>query len=147
VEGCLAVCHAGLERLYSTFRYGDGTLQEALEERRVRAAFDDSNESSGRSRLLFRSGRVNGMVRGTPTTDGLVLPYRDKILRGGQVLQQMDKWASSGVIEPDTAAAIHNLTPTDVDLSPSNNSDWVFVVMGAGAAMGPLDTLLSMGRR
>jgi len=61
------------------------------------------------------------------------------------VLQQMDKWASSGVIEPDTANAIHNLTPTDVDLSPSNNSDWVFVVMGAGAAMGPLDTLLSMG--
>jgi len=62
------------------------------------------------------------------------------VLQGEDVCRKMLDWVKKGVIEADTAAAICNLRLSDLSLH-----EYVFVIMGAGAAMGPLDTLLSLG--
>lgn len=139
-EDCLAVARAGLERMYNTFEYGDITLQEALLKRRNRALLDPSGSN------YFCTGKVVGIgmkqIDTTTTRMEIVLPVGQITLRGSQVHEQMQSWEAKGVIEPDTAAAVRDLQTADMCLS---NSDWVFVIMGAGAAMGPLDTLLSLG--
>ena len=78
------------------------------------------------------------------------------LLRGNEVHKRLETWATRGIITSDVAAAVRNFRPSDLDLSISSSSNdgkisndkncpWVFVAMGAGAEMGPLQALLSMG--
>mmetsp|Transcript_14501 Transcript_14501/g.20456 ORF Transcript_14501/g.20456 Transcript_14501/m.20456 type:complete len:571 (-) Transcript_14501:35-1747(-) len=147
-DACLAVAQAGLDRLYDTFRYQGTSLKNAL---------TNNHGINDESSLVFETGKIVGTGQLPSTIDGnnntdnhnhLKLPIgkdknkRNTVLYGADVIQQLDDWARVGVVEPDTAEAIRNLTRQDLNLQLS---DWVFVVMGAGAAMGPLQTLLSLG--
>ena len=152
-DGALAVARVGLQQIYQTFQYNNMPLRDALDLHRRKIRSDEAATAGGTgsdSRMpepYFRTGRIDGTtVRNNNNSAALTLPVGPKgrtVLRGPEVNNQMTAWLEKGVIEPDTAAAIRNLQPEqDFILS---DSEWVFVVMGAGAAMGPLETLLSLG--
>ncbi len=72
----------------------------------------------------------------------LTLPYRGERLGGDALLRRLDAWVADGVIEPscaDAVRAVHD-NPDWLDLS-----DQRVVVLGAGAEMGPLASLLRWG--
>jgi hypothetical protein len=63
-------------------------------------------------------------------------------LKGDALRAQLDKWATAGTIEPSCRDAIQRVAdhPDWLDLS----SEW-FVLLGAGAAMGPYEILIAHG--
>ncbi len=78
---------------------------------------------------------------GAPQRD-LVVPYRGNRLTGDDLHRQLDRWTNGGVVEPSFAEAVRAVmaNPDWLDLS-----DTRMVVLGAGAEMGPLISLLRWG--
>ena len=72
----------------------------------------------------------------------VTIPYRGRLLRGGELDKQLDAWASGGIIEESCAAAVREVAanPDWLDLSGHT-----LVVLGAGAEMGPLPAVLGWG--
>ena len=158
---CLAIAEAGLKRIYDTFVYNNNkrtlSLKDALEQRPQASSTHqpevfEAGTVFGNGQLPNGVGSSSSMPSSEHTDSSatsfehLILPMKDnRTLRGTEVIAQLWDWVSRGVIEPDTALAVQNLHPnTDLNLQ-QNSSEWVFVIMGAGAAMGPLQTLLKLG--
>jgi hypothetical protein len=83
----------------------------------------------------------------TVTGDGTVerelsVPYHGQRLRGDALARQLDSWVTRGVIEPSCAEAVRAVmaNPDWLDLS-----DLRVAVLGAGAEMGPVHSLLRWG--
>lgn len=80
---------------------------------------------------------------GEPVTE-LVLPYRGARLRGDEIRRRIESWVEAGVVEPTVADAVEAVLA---------NPDWLrleghtVAVLGAGAEMGPLPSLLRWGAR
>jgi hypothetical protein len=78
---------------------------------------------------------------GDPETE-LTVPYAGRRLGGGDLSRQLDTWASDGVIEPTVTEAVERVLA---------NPEWLrlegrtVVVLGAGAEIGPLTSLLRWG--
>jgi hypothetical protein len=72
----------------------------------------------------------------------VVLPEHGTLLSGTALERRLDDWLAAGVIEPSCAEAVRTVAahPEWLDLS-----DLSFVLMGAGAQMGPLASLLTWG--
>lgn len=72
----------------------------------------------------------------------LVLPYRGQRLRGDEITRQLADWVNAGVIEPSCAEAVAAVlaNPDWLDLS-----DITVVALGAGAEMGPVQSVLRWG--
>lgn len=70
------------------------------------------------------------------------LPYHGDRLRGGALLRQLDTWVDAGVMEPSCAEAVRavQVNPDWLDLS-----DVTVVAFGAGAEMGPVQSVLRWG--
>lgn len=66
--------------------------------------------------------------------------YKNKELKGEELIKQVDKWAEVGTIEPDAAASIRNIASRPLDLK-----DKCFVLFGAGSQMGPFNKLTAHG--
>nr|WP_218860287.1 hypothetical protein [Petropleomorpha daqingensis] len=72
------------------------------------------------------------------------LPYGGTRLRGDELRRRLDTWADGGVLEPSAAEAVRTVLA---------NPEWLrlpdrtVVVLGAGAEMGPLPSLLRWGAR
>jgi hypothetical protein len=123
-----AVPRAGLASLHRRFEFlRDGatvTLPEAVALPPARA---------------LTTVRVEG--RGGPTTE-LCVPYRGDTLTGDRLLERLDRWVDAGTVEPSFATAIGRVV---------SNPDWLdlagrtFVVLGAGAEMGPVGALSRWG--
>ncbi|SCF20425.1 hypothetical protein [Micromonospora mirobrigensis] len=70
------------------------------------------------------------------------LPYRGQRLRGDDLRRRLDAWVDAGVVEPTCAEAVRAVLA---------NPDWLdlrdqrIVVLGAGAEMGPLPSVLRWG--
>jgi hypothetical protein len=82
-------------------------------------------------------------VVGTGSVDReLSIPYRGQRLRGDALERQLDAWVDGGVIEATCAEAVRAVgaNPGWFDLS-----DQRIVVLGAGAEMGPVHSLLRWG--
>ena len=82
-------------------------------------------------------------VRGTgERTTELSLPLHGQRLRGDALRRQLDDWSARGILEPSAADAVRAVlaNPDWLDLS-----DQRVVVLGAGAEMGPLRSILSWG--
>lgn len=128
----LAVAQAGLDACYNTFRFVrdsdkfDGSLAEALEH------FKGS----------FELGHVKGTKSAPAAGYTLEVPYNGGVLSGAALEAQLNKWAQYGTIEPSCAAAIAWAAKSGSKL---DLSDKYFVLLGAGAAMGPLQVLLAHG--
>ncbi|MFB9237687.1 hypothetical protein ACFFWC_19360, partial [Plantactinospora siamensis] len=95
------------------------------------------------------AGDPAGEPLATATLDGggvpereLSLPYRGQRLRGAELSRRLDAWVDAGVIEPSCAEAVRAVQA---------NPDWLdlrdqrIVVLGAGAEMGPLPSILRWG--
>jgi hypothetical protein len=83
------------------------------------------------------------VIRGSgPRTEQLILFDDDLEVRGAALEQLLERWRDEGVAEPSAVDALLTLAqnPEWLDLSDST-----FVVMGAGAEMGPLRSLLRWG--
>jgi hypothetical protein len=72
----------------------------------------------------------------------LVLPYRGARLRGADLDRQLDRWLAAGVIEPSCAEAVRTVAANPDALAMPDHR---IVVLGAGAEMGPLTSLLRWG--
>jgi hypothetical protein len=83
--------------------------------------------------------RIEG--RGEAVTQ-LAVPYRGGRLVGDRLLHQLQVWVDDGIMEPSVLPAIESVLA---------NPDWLrlegrtVVVLGAGAEIGPLRSLLSWG--
>jgi len=72
------------------------------------------------------------------------LPFGGTRLRGDDLRRRLDTWTERGVLEPSAAEAVRTVMA---------NPDWLrlpdrtVVVLGAGAEMGPLPSLLRWGAR
>eukprot|EP01104_Vermistella_antarctica_P005936 TRINITY_DN16682_c0_g1_i1.p1 TRINITY_DN16682_c0_g1~~TRINITY_DN16682_c0_g1_i1.p1 ORF type:complete len:760 (+),score=228.59 TRINITY_DN16682_c0_g1_i1:73-2280(+) len=128
-EDCLKIANAGLEHLHNSFEFvRDGkttSLQEAME----------TNKGT------FHTGFIQGDKK-KPRGLRFEIPYKEKTLTGDDIVEQCQKWAEYGTIEPEAAEAISLVAknPKWCDLS-----DKYFVLLGAGSAMGPLLVLMSLG--
>lgn len=109
------------------------TFVRGGEELRLDDAFTTFTEPS------FKTEVVEG--RGQRVVD-LEVPYRGGILRGAELLAQLDIWVEAGVIEPTARAALAEVVanPDWLDLS-----DRWFAMLGASSEMGPLEALCSWG--
>lgn len=85
------------------------------------------------------SVRVEGRRSPEPR---LTVPYRGRQLHGDALQRQLDHWVEAGTVEPSFAEALRRVmdNPDWRDLS-----DRTFVVLGAGAEMGPVATLAAWG--
>ena len=89
----------------------------------------------------IESRRIDGA--GAPQRE-LVLPYRGERLRGDDVRRRVDAWTEAGIVEPSLAEAVGAVL---------DNPDWLrleghtVAVLGAGAEMGPLPSLMRWGAR
>jgi hypothetical protein len=126
-----AVAAAGLDSLYRQLR-----------------AVDADGAESGLDTVLTRPARrslATAAVTGTaaPQTS-LAVPYRGTVLHGDALERQLAAWVAAGTVEPSFAAAVSEV---------ARHPDWLplagrtVAVLGAGAEMGPVSTLLGWGAR
>ena len=89
------------------------------------------------SAIAFDTVTITGSGNARPE---LAVPYRGERLAGDALRRQLENWTAAGVVEPTFAAAIGEVIdhPDWLDLS-----DWHVAVMGAGAELGPLPTLVN----
>ncbi len=84
---------------------------------------------------------VEVVGNGKPVTE-LVLPYHGERLRDGGIRRRLEAWAKAGVVEPTVVEAVGKVL---------DNPDWLrleghtVAVLGAGAEMGPLPSLMRWG--
>lgn len=125
----LDVARAGLASVHERMRYldadGERPLPEALRSTGDAAAFSTVTVAG--------TGEVETQ---------LSVPLHGERLRGEALLRQLDRWVRSGSVEPSFAEAIGQV---------ARNPQWLrvddqrVVVLGAGAEMGPLLSLLRWG--
>jgi hypothetical protein len=122
-----AVARAGLAELHSraTFHRGDAVPLLSATSTWTEPAF-------GSVTIVGEAGR----------DVGLSVPFGGKRLFGPEVRRRLDAWVAEGVVERGFATSVHTLLdhPEWLDLS-----DVTVVVLGAGAEMGPLRSLLRWG--
>jgi hypothetical protein len=126
-EAADAVARAGLAELHAhaTFHRGDAVPLLAATSTWTEPAF----------------GSVT--IEGAAGRDvGLSVPFHNKRLFGPEVRRRLDTWVADGIVERGFATSVHTLLdhPEWLDLS-----DVTVVVLGAGAEMGPLRSLLRWG--
>nr|AXF92439.1 (3R)-3-hydroxyacyl-CoA dehydratase [Aurantiochytrium sp. PKUSW7] len=127
-ENALQVARDGLKRAHEVFEFvRDGkamSLAQAME--------------------TYKGSYETGFIKGEgkrSVKEARVL-YNGKTLVGDELVAQLDKWVTEGVIEPSAGDAVKKCIehPEWYDLS-----DRYFVLLGATSAMGPLDLLLQCG--
>jgi hypothetical protein len=72
------------------------------------------------------------------------LPYSGRRLRGDDLRARLDAWVGAGVLEPSAAEAVRQVVDHPEWLALP---DHTVAVLGAGAEMGPLTSLLRWGAR
>jgi hypothetical protein len=88
-------------------------------------------------------GYASAVVTGTgPREVALSVPYHGRRLAGGDLRRQLYRWVDQGIAEPSMAMAVESVmdNPDWLDLTDVN-----VAVLGAGAEMGPLTSLLRWG--
>jgi hypothetical protein len=130
-DAAVSVARGGLESLY----------------REMRVALEGGQEAGLDTLLSAPAQRLYATVTVSGTGEAeseLSLPYHGEWLRGGALLRRLEAWAGDGVIEPSCADAVRTVT---------QHPEWLrlpgrtIAVLGAGAEVGPLPSLLSWGAR
>lgn len=119
----------GLTALHATMRFrrqgAEGPMLDAIDVPRAR---------------YFRSVTIEG--NGPVSEAGLVLYDDERPVRGAELSLLLDRWADDGTAEPSAVTALRLV---------DQHTEWLdlrgrtFVVMGAGAEMGPYEALLGWG--
>lgn len=126
----LQTARSGLDAAYHAMRFIRGNAEMTIDE-----AMDRYKNP------VFRTAVINGAGAKDPQQP-FQLPYRNRLLSGRALLDQVDTWEEKGIFESSFGRALRNV---------ARNSDWTdltgrtFVVMGAGSEIAPLKTLLNLG--
>merc|ERR1719258_773836 len=133
----------GLDYMYANFEFvdRDGNATPFGE------AMNGTATVTGRS---LKSVKVQGNGKSSSSYevpyDGVWHPSQPKpptsSLKGAALTKQLDKWASTGIIERDAADAVQW---TADYVQKESLADAHFVLIGAGSAMGPCAKLLELG--
>jgi hypothetical protein len=133
----LGISAAGLDAVHHRFRFRtrgeDVPLLPAL-----RAGLD----AVRRNPALFTATITGSASRATGSAAGLSVPYRGGRLTGDDLRRRSDTWVAAGVAEPSFAQTVRRLL---ADPSLLDARDLTVVVLGAGAQMGPVVSLLRWG--
>ncbi len=126
--GSLAMSRDGLASLHALFTFTRDGRTRPLDE-----AFAELTQPAFDTEEVVGSGR--------PVTQ-LTVPYRGRSLTGADLRHQLDVWVADGIVEPSLATALQLLSdhPEWLDLTGHH-----VAVLGAGAEMGPLTSLLDWG--
>lgn len=127
-KNALRIASDGLDEMRSTFSFErDGEV----------VPLDEAFASDAKMHL--RSETIEGTG---PREDELVVPYRDRELRGDDLRRQLDTWRVEGRIEPSAARAVAAVV---------DNPEWLdlrdvrIALLGAASEMGPLEMLTRWG--
>jgi len=134
-QAALGVAAAGLDYMHTNFDFIDPETKETTKFGPYMAS-----KATGKDRGFF-TGRISGGAKKGPKP--LIVPYKGKDLSQDSLKAQLNKWADYGTIERDAADALSQVATGDLDLS--DPSCPVFVLIGAGSAMGPYSKLLEHG--
>src|SRR3954468_18006397 len=132
----VAIANAGLGAAHQRMRVLAEGGQEGLP-----AGWPRSLAAWPRSRTDLATAEVSG--DGERETE-LSVPYHGHRLRGDDLRRRLDAWVGDGVVEPTVAEAVSAVLA---------RPDWLrldgytVAVLGAGAEMGPLPSLLRWGAR
>ena len=129
-EAAIAIAEAGLDAVYTKFEFVRDGFTSSLPEAMARPASAAALSSAS--------------IKGTGAPFGkLVVPYNGKDLQADGLCAQLKQWSEAGTMEPGVEAAIAAIArggASGLDLSA-----YVFVVLGATSALGPLQQLLQWG--
>ena len=127
-EGAVISAASGLDSLHRRFEFARGDTVVPLADLETVTAID-----------RYHTARLTGTES---VTHDLKIPYGDQVLHGETLAAQIVRWIEAGIIEPSHGDALHAVAdhPEWLDLSGQ-----LFVLLGAGAEMGPLDLLLDWG--
>ena len=138
----IATVEAGFQSDDAALKIARAGLDSAMQ--RFEFVRDGTSMSLAQAMATIESTFHTGVVQGTQarTAPKLSVPYKKSSLSEQALLEQLNKWAQYGTIEPSCRDAIAAVVehPEWMDLS-----DRYFVLLGAGSAMGPLETLLDLG--
>jgi len=139
----IASAAAGLDYLRRTFTYiyADGRevpLEEALKAPVTGGHFQTYKISGEGSDSEVRKVKVPYQLFKDPRER-----FHGKDLTDGELRAQITEWRKKGVIEADTAGALFCVNGKAQEWFPLKNK--IFVLLGAGSAMGPLKFLLDHG--
>jgi hypothetical protein len=130
-DAAAAVAAGGLDSLY----------------RQLRAVAADGAESGLDTLLTVPARRALSWAPVTGTAAALAtlaVPYRGAALHGDALRRQLAAWVAAGTVEPSLATAVDEV---------ARHPEWLrldgrtVAVLGAGAEMGPVATLLGWGAR
>ena len=134
-EAAVSIAAGGLASLHSRMKVVD----EAGQEHSLGEWDAVASANAGAGHLEG----VEVLGRGEPVNE-LVLPYHGDRLRGDQIRRRVDAWVAAGVVEPTVSTVVEEVLA---------NPDWLrleghtVAVLGAGAEMGPLPSLMRWGAR
>ncbi|MCL3817038.1 hypothetical protein [Aeromicrobium wangtongii] len=120
-----AIAADGLRSAHALMRFGEVGLDEAISGTALTQA--------------FHTRTIRGAA--APETE-LSIPYRGERLAGADLVAQLERWVTDGIITRSAADAVQTV---------QDNPDWLrlegdtVVVLGAGAEMGPYRALLRWG--
>ncbi len=133
---------AGLDKPQDWLAMADAGLASVTDRMTV---VRDGTDTPVRTLLTDRPDRELDTVEvdgtGAPA-EQLAIPYRGRELAGDALRAQLDRWAADGVLEPSAVAAVGTVIDNPQWLSLPGRT---VAVLGAGAEMGPLLTLLRWG--
>ena len=126
----MVISRAALDYIHKSFEYidMDGNVYTF-------ADYMDKSPSKG----TFKTMRIEGARQDGQTP--LQIEVDGKSLQGEQLENQLSAWTEFGCMEPDVLKSIKAIN----DRGGIHLSGKHFVLIGAGSAMGPLETLLRHG--
>ncbi|NLT55064.1 MAG: hypothetical protein GXX79_10995 [Actinomycetales bacterium] len=133
-DAALAIAGAGLDAVHRRFR-----VRQDGEDLSLDQVMRRDPEGSARPPAVHPVAVAGA---GEPGPCGLEIPYRGGLLAGDDLARRLDTWLADGIAEPSLAEAITAVAehPEWLDLR-----DLTVVVLGAGAELGPLPSLVRWG--
>ena len=138
----------------STWASADSKAAVDIAERGLRSLWDRMMVTTGQAELPLgewaadqHEAAPNGLtarvIHGeAPPLEELVVPYRGRMLRGAELDRQLDDWTLRGIVEPGFARAVRLVAERPEWLAMPGHK---VILLGAGAAMGPLAQLAAHG--
>ena len=123
----LKIANAGLDYCYSNFEFNGVKLKDVVVDMKSRPSFHTA------------------VVKGNQKRASFDVPVGGENISQAQLLRTLKKWKKKGVAEPEAVDAVERFLNNQEDYCKYLKANHLFVVMGAGAAMGPFEILLKLG--
>jgi hypothetical protein len=138
-DTCVKIADAGLKHLYDNFELirDDKVIKLSEASDKIKGSFDVGVKKGGQP-LPKEFKCTVPYEKGYALTKPCVTT-----VEGNELLQTLDSWAGTGVVEPSVRDAIASVVENEQEWC--NLSDVHVAMLGATSAMGPITTLLRLG--